>query len=83
VVPEFPAHEPDGSKHAKARAYLSGRHFRRQCARYEAEGVEGLRDKRLLAKDTRCYRLNGGHRGWECDGSRPALRSCINLEQLL
>jgi hypothetical protein len=26
---------------------LSGRHFRRQCVRYEAEGVEGLRDKRL------------------------------------
>jgi len=26
---------------------LSGRHFRRQCARYEAEGVDGLRDKRL------------------------------------
>jgi hypothetical protein len=26
---------------------LSGRHFRRQCARYEAEGMDGLRDKRL------------------------------------
>lgn len=26
---------------------LSGRHFRRQCARYQAEGVDGLRDKRL------------------------------------
>lgn len=26
---------------------LSGRHFRRQCARHEAEGEEGLRDKRL------------------------------------
>jgi len=26
---------------------LSGRHFRRQCVRYEAEGVAGLRDKRL------------------------------------
>lgn len=26
---------------------LSGRHFRRQCVRYEAEGVDGLRDKRL------------------------------------
>ncbi len=26
---------------------LSGRHFRRQCVRYEAEGTEGLRDKRL------------------------------------
>jgi transposase len=26
---------------------LSGRHFRRQCARYEAEGEAGLRDKRL------------------------------------
>lgn len=26
---------------------LSGRHFRRQCHRYEAEGVDGLRDKRL------------------------------------
>ena len=26
---------------------LSGRHFRRQCARYEAEGEDGLRDKRL------------------------------------
>src|ERR1022692_483611 len=26
---------------------LSGRHFRRQCLRYEAEGVDGLRDKRL------------------------------------
>jgi len=26
---------------------LSGRHFRRQCARYETEGVDGLRDKRL------------------------------------
>jgi hypothetical protein len=26
---------------------LSGRHFRRQCARYAAEGEEGLRDKRL------------------------------------
>ena len=25
---------------------LSGRHFRRQCVRYEAEGVEGLWDKR-------------------------------------
>ena len=26
---------------------LSGRHFRRQCVRYEAEGLDGLRDKRL------------------------------------
>ena len=26
---------------------LSGRHFRRQCARYEAEGIDGLRDRRL------------------------------------
>ncbi|HVZ06733.1 ISNCY family transposase [Rhodopila sp.] len=26
---------------------LSGRHFRRQCVRYEAEGPEGLRDRRL------------------------------------
>lgn len=26
---------------------LSGRHFRRQCGRYEAEGAEGLRDRRL------------------------------------
>jgi hypothetical protein len=26
---------------------LSGRHFRRQCVRYEAEGAAGLRDKRL------------------------------------
>jgi hypothetical protein len=26
---------------------LSGRHFRRQCARYAAEGIDGLRDKRL------------------------------------
>jgi Helix-turn-helix domain len=26
---------------------LSGRHFRRQCARYAAEGEAGLRDKRL------------------------------------
>ena len=26
---------------------LSGRHFRRRCARFEAEGIEGLRDKRL------------------------------------
>jgi len=26
---------------------LSGRHFRRQCVRYEAEGIDGLRDKRL------------------------------------
>lgn len=26
---------------------LSGRHFRRQCQRYETEGEEGLRDKRL------------------------------------
>jgi len=26
---------------------LSARHFRRRCVRYEAEGVEGLRDKRL------------------------------------
>ena len=26
---------------------LSARHFRRQCARYEAEGLDGLRDKRL------------------------------------
>jgi hypothetical protein len=26
---------------------LSGRHFRRRCVRYESEGVEGLRDKRL------------------------------------
>lgn len=26
---------------------LSGRHFRRQCARYETEGLDGLRDKRL------------------------------------
>ena len=26
---------------------LSGRHFRRQCIRYQAEGVDGLRDKRL------------------------------------
>src|SRR3978361_887047 len=26
---------------------LSGRHFRRRCVRYAAEGVEGLRDKRL------------------------------------
>jgi hypothetical protein len=25
---------------------LSGRHFRRQCVRYEAEGLDGLRDKR-------------------------------------
>ena len=26
---------------------LSGRHFRRQCVRYETEGVDGLRDKRI------------------------------------
>ena len=26
---------------------LSGRHFRRQCARFETEGIDGLRDKRL------------------------------------
>lgn len=26
---------------------LSGRHFRRQCVRYETEGIDGLRDKRL------------------------------------
>jgi transposase len=26
---------------------LSGRHFRRQCARFEAEGIDGLRDRRL------------------------------------
>ena len=26
---------------------LSGRHFRRQCGRYEAEGIDGLRDRRL------------------------------------
>ena len=26
---------------------LSGRHFRRQCARYEAAGTDGLRDRRL------------------------------------
>ena len=26
---------------------MSGRHFRRQCARYETEGLDGLRDKRL------------------------------------
>jgi Helix-turn-helix domain len=26
---------------------LSGRHFRRQCARYIEEGVDGLRDRRL------------------------------------
>ena len=26
---------------------LSGRHFRRQCVRYEAEGEDGLRDKRV------------------------------------
>ena len=26
---------------------LSGRHFRRQCVRYEAEGIDGLCDKRL------------------------------------
>ena len=26
---------------------LSGSHFRRQCVRYEAEGLDGLRDKRL------------------------------------
>ena len=26
---------------------LSARHFRRQCVRYEADGVDGLRDKRL------------------------------------
>ena len=26
---------------------LSGRQFRRQCVRYEAEGIDGLRDKRL------------------------------------
>ena len=26
---------------------LSGRHFRRQCARYETEGEDGLRDKRV------------------------------------
>jgi hypothetical protein len=26
---------------------LSGRRFRRQCARYEAEGIDGLRDRRL------------------------------------
>lgn len=26
---------------------LSGRHFRRQCTRYQAEGPEGLRDRRL------------------------------------
>jgi hypothetical protein len=32
---------------------LSGRHFRRQCARYEAEGVEGLRDKRLGRRSSR------------------------------
>lgn len=26
---------------------LSGRHFRRQCARYDADGADGLRDRRL------------------------------------
>jgi transposase len=26
---------------------MSGRHFRRQCVRYEAEGEDGLRDKRV------------------------------------
>ena len=26
---------------------LSGRHFRRQCVRYEAEGIDGLRDRRI------------------------------------
>jgi hypothetical protein len=26
---------------------LSGRHFRRQCARFEDDGIDGLRDKRL------------------------------------
>ncbi len=26
---------------------LSGRHFRRQCARYEADGADGLRDRRV------------------------------------
>ena len=26
---------------------MSGRHFRRQCVRYDAEGIDGLRDKRL------------------------------------
>src|ERR1700761_4827595 len=26
---------------------LSGRHFRRQCARYSEDGVDGLRDRRL------------------------------------
>jgi hypothetical protein len=26
---------------------LAGRHFCRQCVRYEAEGIDGLRDKRL------------------------------------
>jgi helix-turn-helix protein len=32
---------------------LSGRHFRRQCARYEAEGADGLRDKRLGRRSPR------------------------------
>lgn len=32
---------------------LSGRHFRRQCARYEAAGVDGLRDKRLGRRSPR------------------------------
>jgi hypothetical protein len=32
---------------------LSGRHFRRQRARYAVEGVDGLRDKRLGRRSPR------------------------------
>ena len=32
---------------------ISGRHFRRQCARYAAEGQDGLRDKRLGRRSSR------------------------------
>lgn len=32
---------------------LSGRHFRRQCARYATDGVDGLRDRRLGKRSPR------------------------------
>jgi hypothetical protein len=51
-----------GAEEAGALLGLSGRHFRRQCARYAAEGIDGLRDKRLARVSDR--RAPESELGW-------------------
>jgi hypothetical protein len=55
---------------------LSGRHFRRQCARYASAGIDGPRDKRLgRVSHRRAHEKLRREHGCRCDGSRDR-RSC-------